>query len=132
MKSPNPIMRLALIVTIVVVAFLGYRFFFATPVEVSEEGLVGLAPAGISTNDQASSDEFLTLLSSLQAIDLSDLPRVLSLLSGLEDFSTELESQIPGRANPFAPIGIGGAPAVETIVATTTATSSTSATSTSN
>lgn len=132
MKSTNPIMKLALIVTVIVVAFLGYRFFFAAPVEVPE-GLVGLAPAGVSSTgfDQASSDEFLALLSSLQAIDLSDLPRVLSLLGGLEDFSTELEAQTPGRVNPFAPIGVGGAPAVETGATSTTATSST-ATSTAN
>jgi hypothetical protein len=126
MNGKSAIVKFSLIIIIIVVAFLGYRFFFAsTP--TAPAGLLSLAPAGISgETDQASADDFVVLLSSLEAIDLNDLPRVLTLINGLEDFSTDLKPQIPGRANPFAPIGVGGGVAVEPVVATTTAANATS------
>ncbi len=119
MNGKSAIVKFSLIIIVIVAAFLGYRFFFASP-PTAPAGLVGLAPAGVSRGaNQASTDEFVVLLSSLQSIDLNDLPRVLTLLGGLEDFSTELKPQIPGRANPFAPIGVGGGVAIEPVATTT-------------
>jgi hypothetical protein len=133
MNGKSTIIKFSLIIGVIILVFLGYKFFFASAPADAPVRLVGLAPAGIGDArvNQASSDEFLALLSSLQAIDLNDLPRVLTLLGSLEDFSTDLQPQTPGRANPFSPIGVGGGITVETTVATTTATTS-SATSTPN
>lgn len=122
MNGKSTITKLALIIILLVVAFLGYRFFFAEQ-STTPTGLVGLSPAGLVTG-QGPSDEFLTLLSSLQSINLDDLPRVLALLSGLQDFSTELAPQTPGRANPFAAIGVGGGVTVEPAASTTASSTS--------
>lgn len=121
--SKSTILKFFLAIIVIIVIFFGYRFFFASSPD-TPEGLMSLAPAGVSEGGaEVVSDEFVILLTSLREINLSDLPRVLALLSGLEDFSTDLEPQTPGRANPFSPIGVGGGVMVEprgTTTATTT------------
>lgn len=118
-----------ILILVLSAVFLVYRFFLK-PSNDEEVGLVGLAPAGIEDDVVAqATDEFMRLLLSLQAIDLKNMPAVLAVLSGLEDYSTELELKDPGRENPFAPIGVGnsrpfggGAAITTTRTATTTAT----------
>jgi hypothetical protein len=102
--------------------FLVYRFFLKPGRE--EASLVGLAPANLDNDaTTAATDEFLRLLLSLQSINLKNMPAVIAVLSGLEDFSTELESRDPGRENPFAPIGVGNSRPFGGRTATSTATS---------
>lgn len=120
MNNRSTITKFASIIVVIILVFFVYKFFFAAP-SAPPAGLVGLAPVVVGGDaGNTPSDEFVALLSSLQAINLGDLPRVLSLLSNLEDFSTDLKPQTPGRANPFAPIGVGGSVAVEKPSATTT------------
>ncbi len=96
---------LAIGVVVIAVIFLAYRFWLR-PTGSANSDLVGLQPAGFDSSlAGGNDDQFLNLLLSLQAIDLSGTTRVMPLLSKLTDFSTELRPQAPGRSNPFAPVG---------------------------
>lgn len=100
--SKGTFFKFFLIILVIVAAFVGYRFFFASSGSDTQVGLVSLSPANTG---RAGSDQFVSLLASLRAINLNDLPRVITLLNGLEDFSTVLPTEAPGRTNPFLPIG---------------------------
>lgn len=128
MSGNSNIVKFSLLIALLVIIFFAYRFFFAGAPE-SSPAMVGLAPAGVISGGEAS-DEFFALLLGLREIDLSDMARVSLLLSGLQDFSTALEPQAPGRANPFAPLGAGGGYVETATSSVSNATTTTTATTT--
>ena len=90
--------------------FLIYRFFIKTANEPSSSpNLVAVGTAQNRVDE--TTDEFLNILLSLQKIELRGEIFATPFFKSLQDFSTPLPEETPGRANPFAPLGIGGAPA---------------------
>lgn len=87
------------IVVIIVLGFIGYRFFFVSEPEPALESQ--------NVSNQSVGRELLTLLSTLQSLELDgevlEDPDFLSL----EDFSVSVSENPLGRRNPFAPIGVG-------------------------
>jgi hypothetical protein len=113
-------------VLVIAVAFLVYRLVLK-PSE-APSALIGLEPAGFGQAGlvgNQSNDEFFKLLLTLERIDLSDARQILPRLTTFMDFSVELEPQLPGRRNPFAPIGadpLSPPPPAETGTSTATTT----------
>ena len=89
---------------VIALAFLVYRLVLKPTAPT--DNLIGLAPAGLSVGiGLEGNDAFVRSLLDLKDIDLSGAKKIIPLLVNLTDFSTELKPQIPGRPNPFAPIG---------------------------
>lgn len=108
--SRRTIINLTILILALIVAFVAYRAFLSKrkDADSSQVGLV--ASSEIETDRVAAADEFLGILLSLQQIELRDDLFREPLFRSLKDFSKPLRPQIPGRVNPFAPIGVGGRP----------------------
>lgn len=100
-------------VVVLIAAFFAYRFWWSAPAgsEPAAPGVVSVAGGAGTANTSPESDRFLYLLLSLQRLELKSDLFANQLFSQLHDFSTALPNLMPGRSNPFAPIGAGGAPA---------------------
>ena len=109
------------IITIVIVIgliFLGYSYY-ATPKPASNELLVSSGAVG--TTDSSVGRKIITLLSEMQNISIDQSIFSSATFQSLLDFGVEIQPELIGRHDPFAPIGFEqGGPAVSTTVATPT------------
>lgn len=98
------IINLVTILAVIILLFFGYKLLFKPGVEAGPE--VGLEAAGFADASREETDEFLQILLSLQRLDLSSGTSLFALpaFQALQDFSTELQMKVPGRADPFQPV----------------------------
>lgn len=97
------IKQIIIALVIIVVAFIAFKMFFS-----SDSSNVALV------SEKANSEEFidgqiiLNVLNKLSAITLDDSVFSNKVFTSLVSFERTLEPQIPGRQNPFLPIGVEG------------------------
>lgn len=105
-------------IIVLILGALVYAYMSFTGAEPEPQGFFapgseGALPAedpGSTTGGVAPGDDFVALLIDLQQIKLDTAFFTSALYASLKDFSRELTPVTPGRANPFAPIGVGGTP----------------------
>lgn len=85
-------------IVVVIVAYLGYQYFFAP----SNEEAITVTETPNSGVDQ----DLIALLLELRSIRLDNEIFADPLFQSLTDFSKELVSEPVGRPNPFAPFGV--------------------------
>ncbi len=93
------------IITIVIViglAFLGY-WYYAAPKPASNELLV--SSGGIGTIDNSVGKKIITLLGQMQKITIDQSVFGAATFRSLLDFGVEIQPELMGRHDPFAPIG---------------------------
>lgn len=135
------IRNIIIAVVIIVLGFVGYKFFFAKPqastgsLQTTQGTATGPAPVSTSSSVDSTStigQDFLAQLLSVKSITLN-----ISILSNkafllLQDFNRPIPADTnPGRTDPFAPIGTDGSIAAVQ-VSTSNPSSITSTTSTLN
>ncbi len=126
MSRTSSLLKLLLLVIVIVALFFGYRAWRSGQEPAAD--LLGVEAVGYLDGTAAAggTDEFLSLLLSLQNISLES--EIYPQLRTFKDFSTELKPQTPGRPNPFAPIGKDAArPATSSPAAATSSAGSRSA-----
>lgn len=100
------IRNIVIVLVLVVLAAVGYQYFLK---DGSESGTTALGSSG-SVNSEAVriGNEFRTTLNSIRTISLSNALFADPVFSSLRDFTQPLTSVVPGRQNPFAPLGAEG------------------------
>jgi hypothetical protein len=93
--------QLLIVIVIIVVAFIGYNMFF-----VNKDGSnTTLTSDNGSTPQFVDGQAILILLGKLNNVKLDDTLFSNSVFASLVSFQKPIEDQVPGRKNPFAPIG---------------------------
>lgn len=87
-------------VVIIVVAFIGFKFF-SSGVDSGDPLTVDGGSAPVFVDGQA----VLILLNKLNAVRLDESIFSNKVFNGLVSFEEPIPDQVPGRMNPFAPIG---------------------------
>ncbi len=90
------------IVIIIALAFLGY-WYYGTPKQSSTELLVSSGTPG--TSDSAVGQKIITLLAQMQSITIDQGIFSAATFQSLQDFGVEIQPELIGRHDPFAPIG---------------------------
>ena len=116
--------QILIIIVIIIIAFVGYKMFFsgATPSDVT---LVADSGSGQTFVD---GQAILLLLNNLNKVTLDESVFSNKTFTSLISFERPIQEQIPGRPNPFLPIGVDtlntavpkGASATPVIVSTST------------
>ena len=121
MTGHKTLINISISVVVIVIAFFAYRFFFPgqTP-DNSTGGLIATTALTPGAGGAGGSDEFLQILLSLKSLDFKTEVFDSIRKSELKDFTTVLSPQIPGRPNPFAPIGSDARTGSPKVVATST------------
>jgi hypothetical protein len=88
-------------IVILVLLFFGYEIFLAKPAQQQNSG---------SSSAQVIGAQILSMLAQIKTISLDGSVLHDSRFAALRDLSPALVPQPVGRRNPFAPIGVGGAP----------------------
>lgn len=113
-------LKIVIIVVIILIVGIGGASLLGnkTPVPVKSSSPLtsssGSAPAGTTSQNSASSDEFSNLLSSVKRITIDTSIFDNPAYKMLRDFPVSLGSDIVGRVNPFAPIGTDSASSAPT------------------
>ncbi len=122
----NTLKILLIALVIIAIGAFGYWYATSTPsapantgaLQSSNTALSGQTPA-LSGNDSVISDKFLALLLNMQTIKLDQSIFSDAAFTSLKDYSTTIKpEENPGRANPFAPIGVDAAGAQAVTVTT--------------
>ena len=87
-----------LVGVLVVLAFIAYSYFFASP---QQQSLTVTAATSTAAVDQ----DLITLLTTLKSIRLDAAIFSDPAFQSLQDFSQALVPEPVGRTNPFAPLG---------------------------
>lgn len=95
------IKQIIIALVIIVVAFIGFKMFFT-----SEPSDVALVATQADTEQFVDGQLILALLRKLDSLILDDSVFTNKVFSSLVSFERPIEDQIPGRKNPFLPIGI--------------------------
>ncbi len=131
MKS-KVIKNLLIFAGLLVVVIVGYSVFFKkddAAVGGLESTPVYDVATGLQGSDASLGQEFLVTLLNIQSIELDYSIFDSAAFGALVDYSKPLvEDTNPGRANPFAPIGVDGAPVSSLSPIATTAPSGITAT----
>lgn len=104
MPSTKTIISIVLIITAILAIFFAYRFFLAKFKGPEEAPGLTRELNRASTSAPDAAKEFLNVLLNLQRIELKDDFFKTPFFRSLVDFSPDLAAQIPGRADPFAPV----------------------------
>lgn len=125
MSSNKLLTNIILLVLAMVLIYFGYRWL-GKPGATPETGLTaeGFAEGRAGANV---SDEFLTTLTGLQELNLGGEVFTDPVFKDLQDNSTELRAQTPGRSNPFVPINFEATRSVAPKTATSSSGTSTPA-----
>jgi hypothetical protein len=97
--------QIIIAIVVIVAAFIGFKMFFPNNNGSSDVALVA---------DNSSAAQFidgqaiLALLHQLEKVNLDNSIFTNKVFTGLVSFERPIEDQIPGRANPFLPIGVEG------------------------
>jgi len=104
MQALKKYKNIFLIVVLAIVVFVGYRYFFSEP---SSTGSTLVSQGEGNQAAVLAERELLATLLSLKKIKLDESLFDDPAFQTLEDFSQELQPQVVGRGDPFAPIGVG-------------------------
>ncbi|MBI4118175.1 MAG: hypothetical protein HY455_01370 [Parcubacteria group bacterium] len=94
------VINIVLIVLVATGLFFGYNFFFGG----ESEGAL-LTTVGQASTEQNAAGELLAILKTLEQLTLDASFLETSVFKALRDFSVALPESVPGRRNPFAPLG---------------------------
>jgi len=98
------IKQIIIAVVVIVIAFIGFKMFFGS--STSNDKTL--------TADNAVDQQFvdgqavLNLLNALNKVTLNDAIFSSAVFKSLVSFARPIPDQVPGRTNPFAPIGSDG------------------------
>jgi hypothetical protein len=113
------------LVAVVIILIGGFGYWYATssgtqaPQGTLQTTSTVPTASPLNATDTAISDKFLVLLLNMRTIKLDQSIFSDEAFASLKDFSTTITPETnPGRANPFAPIGVDAAP-VQNLVVTT-------------
>ncbi len=116
-----------ILITVVIIAIGAFGYWYATSgstpettgVLQSSNPALGGVDSPLAADDTAISDKFLALLLNMRTIKLDQSIFSDAAFTSLKDFSTTITPEAnPGRANPFAPIGVDAAGAQALVVTT--------------
>ncbi len=94
--------QIIIAVIIIIVAFVGYNMFFVND-DSTSSALVSDIP---NQQEFVDGQLILLLLNNLNKVTLDDSIFSNSVFVSLQSFERALEEQVPGRRNPFLPIGV--------------------------
>jgi len=114
MSSKKTILNIIISIVVIVAAVFAYRLFFPAAPAQTPASPGSLLTVVTPSSPLEPSDQFLSILLSLQEIKFQKEVFDKITQNQLQDFSTELILKDPGRPNPFAPIGSGGSLVVAT------------------
>lgn len=117
-----------ILITVVIIAIGAFGYWYATSGSTpdastsalqSSNPVLGGEVSPLAADDTAISDKFLALLLNMRTIKLDQSIFADAAFTSLKDFSTTITPEAnPGRANPFAPIGVDAAGAQALVVTT--------------
>lgn len=96
--------KVILIVLLIILAFIGYRFFFNKDVPLGDSSLV--VDSSTSESEQSIiGKDMIMALSKLKSLKLDDTFFRDPVFSSLKDFTVPIYPQGVGRTNPFSSFG---------------------------
>lgn len=96
--------KVILLVLLVILAFVGYRFFFNKETLPSDSSLT--VDSSTSEDEQSIiGKDMMIALSKLRSLTLDDTFFRNPIFNSLNDFSVPISPQKVGRTNPFSPFG---------------------------
>lgn len=118
-----------ILIAVVIIAIGAFGYWYSTSDSVntspatgalqSSNPALGGASSLLTTDDAAISDKFLALLLNMRTLKLDQSIFSDVAFTSLKDFSTTITPETnPGRANPFAPIGVDAVGAQALVVTT--------------
>ena len=103
--------QIIIAVVIIVIAFVGFKVFFGS----TDSGSATLATdAPATTPELIDGQAILILLNRLGQVKLDTSIFSDPIFASLTSFARPIPNQIPGRKNPFAPIGADGPGVIST------------------
>lgn len=95
--------KVILLVILIIIAFVGYRFMFKKDSSSRNSDLVAESSEEVTAQSAIGKDLVINL-SKLKSLDLDEKFFQDPIFNSLNDFSVPIASQNVGRTNPFSPI----------------------------